>query len=212
MQNDKYVNEVGVQAIKTWVEGKTSPIQTDLDALESQVDGIVNQGGEPNTINTVKVNGSALTPDSDKAVDVVVPTKTSDLTNDGDGTSNFATEAYVASNGGKIDKIKVNGEEQAISNKAVDITVPTTQDIDDAIDAKVSGAYKFKGSVANAEALPTTGNTEGDIYNVEDTGANYAWNGTEWDSLGGSFDSSGLWAKSELEAMTTEEVNAILNA
>ena len=212
MQNDKYVNEVGVQAIKTWVEGKTSPIQTDLDTLEDRVDGIVNQGGEPNTINTVKVNGSALTPDSDKAVDVVVPTKTSDLTNDGDGTSNFATEAYVASNGGKIDKIKVNGEEQAISNKAVDITVPTAQDIDDAIDAKVAGAYKFKGSVANAEALPTTGNTEGDIYNVEDTGANYAWNGTEWDSLGGSFDSSGLWAKSELEAMTTEEVNAILNA
>ena len=212
MQNDKYVNEVGVQAIKTWVEGKTSPIQTDLDALENQVDGIVNQGGEPNTINTVKVNGSALTPDSDKAVDVVVPTKTSDLTNDGDGTSNFATEAYVASNGGKIDKIKVNGEEQAISNKEVDITVPTAQDIDDAIDAKVAGAYKFKGSVANAEALPTTGNTEGDIYNVEDTGANYAWNGTEWDSLGGSFDSSGLWAKSELVAMTTEEVNAILNA
>lgn len=212
MQNDKYVNEVGVQAIKTWVEGKTSPIQTDLDTLEDRVDGIVNQGGEPNTINTVKVNGSALTPDSDKAVDVVVPTKTSDLTNDGDGTSNFATEAYVASNGGKIDKIKVNGEEQAISNKAVDITVPTAQDIDDAIDAKVAGAYKFKGSVANAEALPTTGNTEGDIYNVEDTGANYAWNGTEWDSLGGSFDSSGLWAKSELVAMTTEEVNAILNA
>lgn len=212
MQNDKYVNEVGVQAIKTWVEGKTSPIQTDLDTLEDRVDGIVNQGGEPNTINTVKVNGSALTPDSDKAVDVVVPTKTSDLTNDGDGTSNFATEAYVSSNGGKIDKIKVNGEEQAISNKAVDITVPTAQDIDDAIDAKVAGAYKFKGSVANAEALPTTGNTEGDIYNVEDTGANYAWNGTEWDSLGGSFDSSGLWAKSELVAMTTEEVNAILNA
>ena len=212
MQNDKYVNEVGVQAIKTWVEGKTSPIQTDLDTLEDRVDGIANQGGEPNTINTVKVNGSALTPDSDKAVDVVVPTKTSDLTNDGDGTSNFATEAYVASNGGKIDKIKVNGEEQAISNKAVDITVPTAQDIDDAIDAKVAGAYKFKGSVANAEALPTTGNTEGDIYNVEDTGANYAWNGTEWDSLGGSFDNSGLWAKSELAAMTTEEVNAILNA
>lgn len=35
-----------------------------------------------NVIETVKVNGSALTPDANKAVDVTVPTKTSDLTND----------------------------------------------------------------------------------------------------------------------------------
>lgn len=56
-----------------------------------------------------------------------IPTKTSDLTNDGDGVSNFATESYVNQNGGKIDKIKVNGEEQLISptDKSVDISVPT---------------------------------------------------------------------------------------
>ena len=56
-----------------------------------------------------------------------LPTKVSDLTNDGDGTtgSAFATEDYVDTYGGKIDKIKVNGTEQTITNKAVDITVPT---------------------------------------------------------------------------------------
>lgn len=56
-----------------------------------------------------------------------LPTKVSDLTNDGDGTSGskFATESYVNTNGGKIDKIKVNGTEQTITNKTVDITVPT---------------------------------------------------------------------------------------
>ena len=56
-----------------------------------------------------------------------LPTKVSDLTNDGDGTSGsaFATENYVNTYGGKIDKIKVNGTEQTITNKAVDITVPT---------------------------------------------------------------------------------------
>ena len=37
-----------------------------------------------------------------------IPEKTSDLTNDGDGNSNFATESYVDTYGGKIDKIKVN--------------------------------------------------------------------------------------------------------
>lgn len=49
----------------------------------------------------------------------------SSLINDGDGNSPFATQDYVEQNGGKIDKIKVNGEEQQIVDKAVDIEVPT---------------------------------------------------------------------------------------
>lgn len=101
--------------------------QDDLDALEDKVDDIIDEGGEPNVIETVKVNGSALTP-VNKAVDISVPTKTSDLTNDGDGTSDFATESYVDTNGGKINVIKVNGTAQTITNKTVDISVPTVHD------------------------------------------------------------------------------------
>lgn len=37
----------------------------------------------------------------------------------------LATEDYVNKNGGKIDKIKVNGTEQTITNKEVDLNVPT---------------------------------------------------------------------------------------
>ena len=63
--------------------------------------------------------------DIDERLDAV-PTKTSDLTNDGDGTSPFATEEYVDENGGKIDSISVNGTAQTIdANKNVDIDVPT---------------------------------------------------------------------------------------
>lgn len=125
---DKYLNLTAVQTIKTWAKGLFAK-GADLDALSDRVDEIVAEGGEPNVIESVKVNGTAL-PVSNKAVDVTVPTKTSDLTNDGDGESNFATEEYVAENGGKIDVIKVNGTAQTITNKAVDITVPTkTSDI-----------------------------------------------------------------------------------
>lgn len=120
---DKFLNLTAVQTIKTWATGLFAK-DDDLDALSARVDEIVAEGGEPNVIDTVKVNGVALTP-VNKAVDVTVPTKTSDLTNDGDGESNFATEAYVAENGGKIDVIKVNGTTQTITNKTVDITVPT---------------------------------------------------------------------------------------
>lgn len=114
----------------------TNELKQVYDETVVKVDQIIAEGGEPNVIETVKVNGTALTPDAEKAVNIDLsgyakttdlPTKVSELTNDGDGTtgSKFATEAYVNTNGGKIDKIKVNGTEQTITNKAVDIKVPT---------------------------------------------------------------------------------------
>ena len=100
----------------------TTAEKNKLSAIEASAD--------VNVIETVKVNGSALIPDANKAVDVTVPTSTSDLTNDGDGNSPFATQAYVGTNGGKIDTISVNGTAQTITNKNVNITVPTkTSDI-----------------------------------------------------------------------------------
>lgn len=60
------------------------------------------------------------------------PTRLSQFTNDGDGTtgSAYATESYADEHGGKIDVIKVNGTAQTITNKTVNISVPTkTSDI-----------------------------------------------------------------------------------
>lgn len=56
------------------------------------------------------------------------------------------------------------------------------------VDAKVSSVYRFRGSVATYANLPTTGQVVGDVWNVEDTGANYAWSGTEWDKLSETVD------------------------
>ena len=55
-------------------------------------------------------------------------------------------------------------------------------------DAKVSSVYRFKGSVATYSALPTSGQAVGDVWNVEDTGANYAWTGDAWDKLSETID------------------------
>lgn len=121
---DNFLNNTGLSYYHNRIK-TIFPSKTEFDALEDKVDEIIAEGGEPNVIETVKVNGTALTPDAQKAVDVTVPTATSDLTNDGDGESPFATEEYVAENGGKIDKIQVNGTEQTITSKTVNITVPT---------------------------------------------------------------------------------------
>ena len=158
---DKYLNLTAVQTIKTWAKSLFA-LDTDLDTLSDRVAEIIAEGGEPNVIESVKVNGTAL-PISNKAVDVTVPTKTSDLVNDGDGESNFATEEYVAENGGKIDVIKVNGTAQTITQKAVDIPVPTKvsdltndsnfqndEDVADAIDTALANGndpYQTKSDV-----------------------------------------------------------------
>lgn len=65
----------------------------------------------------------------------------------------------------------------------------------------VSGVYKYKGSVATFAELPSSGNTAGDVWDVQENGMNYAWDGTKWDSLGTSF---------EVMSITNAEIDAIL--
>ena len=65
------------------------------------------------------------------------------------------------------------------------------------VDAKVSSVYRFRGSVATYANLPTTGQVVGDVWNVEDTGANYAWSGTEWDKLSETVDLTPYLTKAE---------------
>lgn len=50
----------------------------------------------------------------------------------------------------------------------------------------LTSAMHYKGQVATYADLPT-GSEIGDVYNVADTGDNYAWNGTEWDKLSGEY-------------------------
>ena len=44
--------------------------------------------------------------------------------------------------------------------------------------------YEYKGSVASYANLPAANNKTGDVYDAQDTGMNYAWNGSQWDPLG----------------------------
>lgn len=78
--------------------------------------------------------------------------------------------------------------------------VAGTKLIFDGMGGNAPGAYVFKGSVDTYDDLEEISDawTEeekeantGWVYNVADTGKNYAWNGTEWDSIGGDFAGSG---------------------
>ena len=83
------------------VEDKADGNTNLITNLTNRLDGIVAQGGEPNTINTIKVNGVAQSIDSEKAVDITVPTKFSDITDDsgfGDRIDAAQTKANEAAN------------------------------------------------------------------------------------------------------------------
>lgn len=71
---------------------------------------------------------------------------------------------------------------------------------DIALKSDLSSVYKYKGSKANYASLPATGNTEGDVWNVEATGMNYAWTGETWDALGQTL---------EIESITNAEIDSI---
>lgn len=72
--------------------------------------------------------------------------------------------------------------------------------------ADIVGTYKYKGSVDTASALPTSGQTTGDVYNIVASssygpaGCNVAWNGSNWDSLGGIFTITSI-SNSELDTI-----------
>lgn len=70
------------------------------------------------------------------------------------------------------------------------------------IDGKVSGVFHFKDTADSKEALPTTGNTAGDVYQVGDR--EYAWNGTEWVELGFVVDLSSHATKAELKQVADD--------
>lgn len=120
------------------------------------------------------------------------------------------TDAYTASTidgklADKADASTVSELTSTVAGKADSATSLAGYGIQDAytkkeVDAKVSSVYKYKGSVANEAALPQEDQVVGDVYNVEDTGMNVAWDGTKWDKLGSTVDLSAY--------MTTETANS----
>lgn len=71
---------------------------------------------------------------------------------------------------------------------------------DVALKSDLSSVYRYKGSVVNYASLPAVGNEVGDVWDVQATGMNYAWNGEDWDPLGESF---------QIDAITNAEIDAI---
>lgn len=70
------------------------------------------------------------------------------------------------------------------------------------IDNMISTVFVYKGTVATTGDLDSIEDPKvGDCWNVEADGNNYAWNGSEWDKLGGTVDLSDYYTKTQVDAI-----------
>lgn len=130
--------------------------------LTNRLDGIVAQGGEPNTINTIKVNGVAQTIDTEKAVDITVPvisnTSVSDLKDGQDLVNRVSTAESTLTSLGTTVQGQANGI-VTLSNRlqALETEVKMEEESRiDALEATVNGVEGVSdGLVGKVAALGT---------------------------------------------------------
>lgn len=157
----------------------TNDLLTKLNGIEA--------GAEKNVYQSISVNHVYQTPSVSRGIDIIVPTKTSDLTND----SNFPVDAsYVHTDNNftttlknkldaiesgaevnVIETVKVNGAALTPTDGAVDVLVPiqTVKVNGTALTPNASGAVNVVTPVNDIKNYLGDGTTESLIYNHEGT-------------------------------------------
>ena len=102
---------------KSVIDGITSTLVNDWNSAKTHADSAhAPSDAQANVIETVKVNGTALTPSS-KAVNVTVPTKVSQLTNDsGYKTTDNNTTYSLSKSGSTITLTGSDGSKTSVSD------------------------------------------------------------------------------------------------
>lgn len=172
------------------VSGKGLSSNDYTSAEKNKLSGIAS-GAQANVIESVKVNGTALTPSS-KAVDVTVPTKVSQLSNDSGFQNATQVNATITEKG-----YQTQSQVQSLINSAVgNVTSIKYQKVD---------------------SLPATG-SNGVIYLVshshgtQDIYDEYIWiaDSKTFEKIGSTdIDLSAYLKRTELTAISTNDLNTL---
>lgn len=183
----------------------TDTLLTKLNGISAGANNYVHPSTHPATMITPDATHGFVTDEEKKGWNNHTASK---------GNPHSVTKAQVglgnADNTSDINKPISSAMQIALDNKAGTGTVTTSRpglmSVSDkvkldafgaastyALKSDIVGMYKYKGSIADASKLPTTGQTTGDVYNIVApsiygaAGANVAWDGSKWDSLGEIF-------------------------
>lgn len=163
----------------------------DYTSAEKQKLSDIASGAQVNVIESVKVNGTKLTPNS-KAVDVTVPTKTSQLTNDSGYQSATSVESIITAKG-----YQTQSQVQSLINSAVGNITSIRYEKVTSLPAKGSNGVIYL--VAHSHGTQ-------DIYDE------YIWlsETKTYEKIGNTdIDLSAYVKKSELTAITTNDLNTM---
>lgn len=200
--------------IKAWVKGQGYITSADVpegaaaSTTTPKMDGTAAVGSE-----TAFARGDHVHPSDTSKVDTISGFGLAKIS---DNEGNFTISVQEGSNAAKNANVvssttfhsTMQQANQALAAKANADDVYTKAYLDKnlpllyARKSDIASMYKYKGSVATVSDLPSSDNTTGDVYNVESTGMNYAWNGTAWDALGESFQITAI-TNAELDAVCT---------
>lgn len=191
---DKYLNNTGLQYYHNRIKTVFADMD-EFDDLKDTVQELVVEGGEPNVIESISVNGVAQTI-TNKNVDLDVPTLTSDLTND----SGFITNAVT-------DLTNYYTKSQTYTQSEVDSLIAGISSVDFQI----------------VQSLPVQDISTSTIYLLANSGTapniydEYVYINNNWEMIGTTaIDLSGYWTSTSGEsnsliAITTSEIDNIVN-
>lgn len=160
----------------------TTGLKTNYDAAFTHSQSAhAPSNAQANVIETVKVNGTALTPNS-KAVDVKVPTKVSELTNDKNYISSYKDTTYTlgtpvsATNGNAtVDLVDSGSKKQSVTIKGSGATSVTTD----------ANGVIVVNSTDTKYSHPTSGVSAGTYTKVNVNAQGHVTGGSNPTTLGG---------------------------
>ena len=238
LEGNKSLDDLNIQVKGNYVaqESGKGLSTNDYTTVEKNKLAGIASGAQVNVIESVKVNGTALTVTS-KAVDVPVPTNTSDLTND----SNFVSDANYSHI--TVDSSLSSSSTNPVQNKVINTAlgnkaalasptftgtpkaptatagtnstqIATTAFVATAIANAISGITGISFEVV--QTLPSTGDT-GTIYLLannhgsQDIYDEYIYVNNAWEKIGSTnIDLSDYMLKTDMVAITDAEIDAIV--
>lgn len=179
-----------IEAAKTEVTTKVTEVEGALNAYKGSNDAAVAK---------VKTDVTEAFGAADQALETKV-TQGYTAAVEGEKAAREAAVALLAT------KVELEGVNATLTDKFGDYYTKGE------VDGKLASIYRFKGSVDAEDQLPKQDQVIGDVYNVEDTGMNVAWDGKKWDKLGSVINLAPYATTEAVEAKITETKQAASEA
>ena len=201
------ITALGIPAQDTTYEDATQTVAGLMGTEDKKKLDNVAAGAQVNVIESVKVNGTALEVAADKSVNVAVPTKVSQLTND----SGFQ-------NADEVDEAIIGKGYQTAAQVDTIVTgkgYQTAAQVESAINTKIGAINHFEV----VDTLPATGE-KNVIYLTPKASAQTRNAKDEWIYVDGAFekigdteiDLSNYWTKTDLTVASYADIDTIFAA